>query len=93
MEELIKPEVGWKEKKRATEAARQERENQLYVRLLMAFRALRRSLFVLGIVGLVAIDADAGGGSWIVERSLRLGLHWSSSSGAVTVLAILMRGF
>jgi hypothetical protein len=36
MEELIKPEVGWKEKKRATEAARQERENQLYVRLLMA---------------------------------------------------------
>ena len=78
---------------RATEVARQEREKQLCVCLLMAFRALRRRLLALGIFRLVAIDANAGGRRRIMERSLRLSLHRSSCGGGVAILAIFMRGF
>src|SRR5512141_1730370 len=58
----------------------------------MAFRALYRSLLALGVLSLVAVDANAGRRGRVMERSLRFRLHWRSGGRRVAVLAILMRG-
>lgn len=68
-------------------------ERCLDIRLLMAFRAFRRSFFPSGGLFLVAIDADARGRSGIVKCGLKLSLHRRGCRLRVAIRARLGRRF